>query len=307
MTLRVVEHHLDEAGMPCSPRGTRARQKGVACHSTESLPGEAATWNVISWMHATAQTRNASYNEFWSADEATQELLAIEVVPDTHAAHSVAPQPFNSSGLPLYAPDALVKAVLGSTVADPNMWVYAIAISGRVADVERYAAMPWFVRDARARLVQLKARGIPTEHLMEHFRFNPRTRSDWGRSLIPALKGADMQYWKPVQEDWMTAIGTKFWDGDGNAKQFFMEHRVTSIAESADGYRLCKFGNELLVVERSGLTPVAGTRIPAPGSYGFPPMPTPVTVTVEKVVEKIVPDPNAVANEQARIRGILGL
>lgn len=183
MSLRVVQHLLHLDGMPSTPRGTRSSQRAIAAHDTEGEVGEQGAWNTISWMHATAPQRNASYNELWAFNEATGELLVIVVVPSSHAAHSIAPQPTSStSGLPLYEPDALVRSTLGTVVNDPNMWVYAVSIAGRVADVDRYAKDSRFVEAARQRTAQL---GYGP--LLEHFRFNPRTRSDWGRTLTPTI------------------------------------------------------------------------------------------------------------------------
>lgn len=276
MSLRVIKHHLQNAGMPATPRGTRAPQLAVACHDTEGMYTEQGAWNTISWMHATAAERNASYNEFWVFNEETKELLVIEVVAATHAAHSIAPQPYSSGGV-LYDPDAEVRAALGANVWDPNMWVYAVSIAGRVADVERFTTYFEFREAARARLIQIGAEyRVKVGNLLEHFRFNPRTRTDWGRSLVPALleeEGMRLTGWRPVREEWTTGagdfqsasrtattVGGQFWtDGPGLGlrKSTDQPHTFVSVAESADGlWRLGTLDgapNELLVFHRFNL------------------------------------------------------
>lgn len=116
---------------------------------------------------------------------------------------------------------------------------------------------------------------------------------------IAASPEEDMQFWKPVQEDWYTvakvpdkSLGTIFYDGSGNKKEFTGRERVRSVAESSDGrYRQVKYPftdpKELLVVdargndkEGPGLTPIPGTRVPATG-FGFP---APEVVNVVKEV-----------------------
>ena len=194
MSLRVLQHHLHQSGLPATSRGANGPFRAVACHDTEGETGEQGAWNTLSWMIATAAARNASYHEVWAFDEAAGELLAIVAVPLTHASHSIAPQPFDlETGKRLYDPDAQVRAALGDRVHDPNMWVYAVSIAGKVADCTRYARNASFVVAARQRLEQLQAAGVNTAALLEHARFNPHTRSDWGQSLVAALTSMRME------------------------------------------------------------------------------------------------------------------
>ena len=123
--------------------------------------------------------------------------------------------------------------------------------------------------------------------------------------LLAALNQEDdMQFWRPVQEDWWTvakvpgkSLGTVFYDGAGALKEFTSRERVRSVAESSDGrYRQVKYPfkdpKELLVVdargndkEGPGLVPIRGTRVPATG-YGFPPAPPSVADLEERLEDQ---------------------
>lgn len=305
MGLVVTNHLLHLSGMPCTPRHSRPPQLAVACHDTEGGTTDEAMWATISWMHATAATRNASYNEFWRFSEITGELRVVVVVPATHAAHSVAPQPISpSSGLPLYQPDAQVKAALGGYVGDPNMWIYAVAVCGRVADTERFVQDRRFLVAAKQRIAQLEKQGIKTANLLEHFRFNPRTRTDWGRSLVPALKSLEAVpvFRNPiVTQEWDTVPGpgSTFTRPDGTTGYFTTVERVKAIADfTLNGVemRLLDYGpnHEALTIPRYGGLTNPGLRIV--GS----PVPTvrevPTGITQEQVTSAAASAARAVAN-----------
>lgn len=295
MSLVVTEHHLHNHGMPCTLRVAEA-QRAVAVHDTEGGTSDEAMWATISWMHATARQRNASYNEFWRFSEATGELRCVVVVPSAYAAHSIAPQPFNAEGLPVYAPDEQVRAALGTGWRDPNMWVYAISICGKVADVERFARDARFIAAARQRLEQLKAKGIPSDRLLEHFRFNPRTRSDPGRSVVPAIQAKEevMPRLRRVRESWITRkdpLTPLFMDGPGQGemKFFLPETRITSEFETADGlWRVVGIDQDGVWVPRKdkhgyAINSVPGSRSPLQG-FGEP---TPDESRVDAIKRRI--------------------
>ena len=278
MSLRVLQHHLHHSGLPATSRGGNGPFRAVACHDTEGGTGEQGAWNTLSWMVATAADRNASYHEVWAFDEGAGELLAIVAVPLTHASHSIAPQPFDlQTGKRLYDPDAQVRTALGDRVHDPNMWVYAISIAGKVADCTRYARNASFVAAARRRLEQLKASGVNTEALLEHARFNPHTRSDWGQSLVAVLRSTRMEFdtmptptmsFKP--EMWTTLVDAALFEqADTSAAVVATIPTGTSVAtvgESGDNvWRLCVAGDpeRLLFVQRRQLAPAVPGGDPA--------------------------------------------
>jgi len=278
MSLRVLQHHLHQSGLPATSRGANGPFRAVACHDTEGETGEQGAWNTLSWMIATAAARNASYHELWAFDESGGELLAIVAIPLTHASHSIAPQPFNlETGERLYDPDAQVRAALGDRVHDPNMWVYAVSIAGKVADCTRYARNASFVAAARQRLEQLKAAGVNTAALLEHARFNPHTRSDWGQSLVAALTSTRMEdddmptptmSFKP--EMWTTLVDAALFEqAETSAAVVATIPTGTSVAtvgESADNvWRLCVAGDpeRLLFVQRRQLAPAVPGGDPA--------------------------------------------
>lgn len=278
MSLRVLQHHLHQSGLPATSRGANGPFRAVACHDTEGETGEQGAWNTLSWMIATAAARNASYHEVWAFDESGGELLAIVAIPLTHASHSIAPQPFNlETGERLYDPDAQVRAALGDRVHDPNMWVYAVSIAGKVADCTRYARNASFVAAARQRLEQLKAAGVNTAALLEHARFNPHTRSDWGQSLVAALTSTRMEdddmptptlSFKP--EMWTTLVDAALFEqAETSAAVVATIPTGTSVAtvgESADNvWRLCVAGDpeRLLFIQRRQLAPAVPGGDPA--------------------------------------------
>lgn len=277
MSLRVVQHHLHQNGLPATSRGGNGPFRAVACHDTEGETGEQGAWNTLSWMIATAAARNASYHEVWAFDEGSGELLAIVAVPLTHAAHSIAPQPFDlQTGKRLYDPDAQVRAALGDRVHDPNMWVYAVSIAGKVADCTRYARNASFVAAARQRLEQLKAAGVNTEALLEHARFNPHTRSDWGQSLVRALTSTRMEDDMPTPtmrfkpEMWTTRVDAALFEQAEASSAVIatipMGTSVATVGESADNvWRLCVAGDpeRLLFVQRRQLAPAVPGGDPA--------------------------------------------
>ena len=278
MSLRVLQHHLHQSGLPATSRGGNGPFRAVACHDTEGETGEQGAWNTLSWMIATAAARNASYHEVWAFDEAAGELLAIVAIPFTHASHSIAPQPFDlETGKRLYDPDAQVRAALREVVGDPNMWVYAVSIAGKVADCTRYARNPRFVAAARQRLEQLQAAGVNTSALLEHARFNPHTRSDWGQSLVAALTSMRMEdddmatptmRFKP--EMWTTLVDAALFEQAATSAAVVATiptgTLVATVGESADNvWRLCVAGDpeRLLFVQRRQLAPVVPGGDPA--------------------------------------------
>ena len=305
--------------------------RGLAMHWTAGGPGRQGALNTISFFINTAAERNASYHilVYWEA--ATRVFGVIWIVPPTVAAHSMAPKPVSQGGS--YDPNAEVRRILGTKVNDPNAGCIAVSFAGMPADLAAAMKDPDFVAGYRRLIKELvEIPSIVDRPLFNHGWAQPTTRYDAGTQLIPAIYGLaapaptteeDMQYWRPVKEDWWTvaktptSLGTIFYDGDGKKKEFTSREKLTSVAESSDGrYRLCKYGTaEFLVVdargndkEGPGLISIAGSRVPAPGSFGFPP-PEVVTKTVVKEVP--VPDPAAVDAavdaEQARIRSVLGI
>ena len=275
MSLRVLQHHLHQSGLPATSRGGNGPFRAVACHDTEGETGEQGAWNTLSWMVATAADRNASYHEVWAFEESTGDLLAIVAVPMTHASHSIAPQPFDpKTGKRLYDPDAQVRAALGNVVHDPNMWVYAVSIAGKVADCVRYARNASFVAAARQRLEQLRAAGVNTSALLEHARFNPHTRTDWGQSLVTVLTTevdpmpTPTMRFKP--EMWTTLVDAALFEQAATSAAVVatipMGTSVATVGESADNvWRLCVAGDpeRLLFVQRRQLSPAVPGGDPA--------------------------------------------
>lgn len=278
-------------GMPRTPRDARPFRL-IAAHDTEGAAGYQGAIDTLAWMVSTAAERNASYHELWAWDPGRDEFTVIRSVPPGYASHSVAPQPTDpASGLPLYQPDAWVRAALGDGWQDPNFWIYAVSVAGTKAQVDAWAGDPRFVAACRRRLLELRGE-LGVTRIAEHARFNPRTRSDWGTRLTPALGGLEISeeapemaiVWKPVEEDWLTGVGDvqatskngppggQFWTGTPGSteRKFFTDaEQVHSIAESADGeWRLLVYGAETLVMHRNNLRAIPGTRRPATG-YGY--------------------------------------
>ena len=275
MSLRVLQHHLHQSGLPATSRGGNGPFRAVACHDTEGEPGEQGAWNTLSWMVATAADRNASYHEVWAFDEGAGDLLAIVAVPLTHASHSIAPQPIDpKTGKRLYDPDAQVRDALGNVVHDPNMWVYAVSIAGKVSDCMRYARNASFVAAARQRLEQLRGAGVNTSALLEHARFNPHTRTDWGQSLVTALTTEIDPMPTPTlrfkPEMWTTLVDAALFEQAATSAAVVatipMGTSVATVGESADNvWRLCVAGDpeRLLFVQRRQLAPAVPGGDPA--------------------------------------------
>lgn len=306
---------------------------GVGWHWTAGGPGRTGWNGTVAHLINTRATVNASYHGgFWAEHAAGHvgcRTVIQWIVPTTKAAHSVHPPScwqYNSSKSRTLqdARFAEVRRILGAKASDPNAGMLAIAYAGMPVDLERDLACPVFRADVQSLARQLVAHPATVER--PHFGHGwiqpiSRYEMDVATNFIALLYGEsapspvledDMLFWKPVQQDWNTANGTVFYDGAGNKKVFTAAELVRSVAEDSTGrWRLVRYGaGEYLTVdargslkEGAGLTPIAGTRIPATG-FGFPP-PETVTKTVEKIVE--VPDPNAVADERARIRAVLGV
>ena len=153
----------------------------IACHDAEGGQGRFGAVNTIQFLIDRAD-RNASYHEMWWYHEATDEFGVIRIVSAARAAHSVAPQSDK------YLPDAWLKTALGKWWYDPNQAVYAVSIAGKVADVDRYAKNPRFLAHAHRRMLELRQE-LGLSNRAEHFRFNPLSRSDWGKTLMNALGG----------------------------------------------------------------------------------------------------------------------
>ena len=245
----------------------------IAAHDTEGGTGIVGAQGTISYLVSVEDTRNASYHELWAYDEILNAFAVVRIVPPTHCAHSVNPTPAPNGS---YKPDAWVIDALGAGVKDPNQGVYAVSIAGRVVDVDRYATLPAFKTYARRRIAELRAEIPSLVGMAEHFRFNPSTRSDWGSRLTPALggltfnilTGEEMIIRNPtVTEQWITKLGVEFTRADGSKGSFLTPQQVTSHAEitMADGSdaRLLDYGlnHQALIMPRTGLTPVPGTRI----------------------------------------------
>lgn len=162
--------------------------KLIACHDTEGGTGLLGAQGTINFLVNNAGTRNASYHELWWYAEASDGFGVIRIVPTTHCSHSLNPNPPPNGP---YEPDAWVRAGLGDGWRDPNQGVYAVSIAGRVSDVDRYSLNPKFVGHALRRIGEIRAEIAGIEGLAEHFRFNPSTRTDWGRLLTAKLGGLD--------------------------------------------------------------------------------------------------------------------
>lgn len=315
---------------------------GVGWHWTAGGTGRAGWDGSVAHLINTRLTVNASYHGgFWPEHKSGHvgcRTIIQWVVPTTKAAHSVAPASCwqynaNKSRTVQDLRFAEVRRILGAKSGDPNAGMIALAYAGMPADLERDLQCPVFRADVKNLADQLVAH--PSTNLRPHFGhgwIQPLNRYEmdvstnfiamlYGEATTMPTGGDDMQFWKPVQQDWTTAVGTVFYDGDGTKKSFSIKTPIRSVAESSDGrWRLCKFGTESLVVdargndkEGPGLTPVSGSRIPASG-FGWPPAPTAETVTVvkdaskEQIQEAFDDGTDAgVEAEQERLRILLGL
>jgi hypothetical protein len=294
--------------LPAMPKTLRRGEtfRLIACHTTEGGAGFAGAKATADWMAATAAQRNASYHEMWAWDPPT--FTVLQLVPATHASHSVGPQ------VDVYTPDAWVVESLGAGWRDPNYWIYAVSIAGTVGLVNGWAQDPAFLAACNRRMAELKA-ALGVSRRAEHFRFNPRTRTDWGTVLTPLLGGLTIPdpipepepvdvplVLAPVQEDWTSVAGQPFYtEGPGMGEKFWADSATRfrthfeEVIYGADGqpttkprgYRLASYQDhpgapwEVLYVPRLSGTPIKGTRVPASG-YGLPPdqpAPQPVDCT----------------------------
>jgi hypothetical protein len=207
-----------------------------------------------------------SYNRLIAVDG------VVSCVPDANASGGVNPA---SS---FFKPRAwLYERLPASVVNNPNAFALQLCAMGQRAWYDANGWPPAIIDGFARSILEEEAHG--SQVISNHADFQPGNRSDAGvQAMALTLKRldelrGDMQFWKPVQEDWWTVPGTVFWDGDGTEKSFTTRERVTSVAEATDGHRLVKYGtNELLVIPRTGLTPISGTRVPTAPAYGFPPV-----------------------------------
>jgi hypothetical protein len=206
-----------------------------------------------------------SYNRLIATDG------VVSCVPDGNASGGVNPA---SS---FFKPRAwLYERLPASVVNNPNAFALQLCAMGQRAYYDANGWPPAIIDGFARSILEEEAHG--TQVIANHADFQPGNRTDAGiQAMALTLKRldelrGDMQFWKPVQEDWWTVPGVTFWDGNGTEKSFTTRERVTSVAEATDGHRLVKYGtNELLVMPRTGLVPISGTRIPPAPNYGFPP------------------------------------
>ena len=246
-----MQQVIDRFGLVPSSPGDGTPFTLFACHDTEGGTGRTGASGTIQFLHDTAAVRNASYHEVWGWDEAGGGVLTVfRIVPANRAAHSIAPQPPPGP----YEPDAWVRSKLGSNVNDPNQGVYAISIAGKVADVDALAGNPAFLHEARIRFAQL-SHELGIEFRAEHFRFNPRTRTDWGRRMMAALGGLtipedqDMTLPPDVPSDHWAAGAIRYVIDAGimgvdNAGNFEPSKTVSRAVLAVTIRRLLRFVNE---------------------------------------------------------------
>ena len=280
---------------------------GAAWHWTAGGTGRAGWDGTVAHLIATRYTINASYHGGFWHEHATEQTIIQWIVPTTKAAHSVHPPSCwqynaNKDRATQEARFTEVRRILGAKAADPNAGMIAIAYAGMPADLERDLACPVFRADIQNLARQLVARADIVDR--PHFghgwiqpisRYEMDITSDFIGLLYEATTTApevveEMQFWKPVREQWDVVAGSRFWDGDGVEKTFTSPERLQSIAESSDGkWRLCEYGNtEYLVLDRWGPRlaarpkAVPGTRQPTIGFEIVRPAP--------QVIEKVVVD-----------------
>jgi hypothetical protein len=242
--------------------GPRKGTEGIIWHTTEGAgPSRAAALWTAQWQ----KTNPGSYN-FIIYDGGI-----LLTVPYLEASGGV--NPASSSWAPGRFP-WLKQQLSPAAYADPNAYLLNVAFSGKTAVFRDQGLPPNMLATAQ----QLTAWAAQTfgRHMVASGHLHWQTnRSDPSLQVLAAITSEapdDMQFWKPVQEDWWTVPGVTFWDGNGTEKSFTTRERVTSVAEATDGHRLVKYGtNELLVMPRTGLVPISGTRIPPAPNYGFPP------------------------------------
>lgn len=248
--------------------GPRKGTEGVVWHSTEGADTSRAAAVATARWQATPGATTGSYN--WIIYDGGLLLTVPYLEASGGLATGVAPywQPGRYTFL---------KANLSSAAyADPNAYLLNVAFSGKAASF-RDGKMPQNMIETAVALTRwVEAQNWSTRPLVHSGHLNWQTnRSDPSQLVLNQIAALyapedDMQFWKPVQEDFTTIDGTKFWDGSGVYKQFTSIERVTSIAESSDDkYRLLRYGAELLVAVRAGMNVVKDTRIPTTG-YGFP-------------------------------------
>jgi hypothetical protein len=310
MTLKVEQPY--PANIPQSTVSGFA-PRGLAWHWTAGGTGRAGAESTIRHFQNTRATVNASYHILLFREGAT--TVAVWIVPVGRASHSLNPaaafKPKTGSARE-QARFAEVHRILARD-SDPNADCISISFCGMPADLAAAMRDPGFVADVRELARQLIAHpAVVDRPHFGHGWIQPTTRYEtdattggqdlliaqlYGEVPSPAPQGEDdMQFWRPVQEDWWTvaktatALGTVFYDAAGNRKEFTSRERVRSSHESSDGrYRLVRYGtSEVLVVDARGndkvgpgLVPIAGTRVPTTG-YGFPP---PEVKEVIKTVE----------------------
>jgi hypothetical protein len=242
--------------------GPRKGTEGIIWHTTEGAgTSRAAAVATAQWQ----KSNPGSYN-FIIYDGGI-----LLTVPYLEASGGV--NPASSSWAPGRFP-WLKQQLSPAAYADPNAYLLNVAFSGKTAVFRDQGLPPNMLATAK----QLTAWAAQTfgRHMVASGHLHWQTnRSDPSLQVLAAITATepdDMQFWKPVQEDWWTVPGVTFWDGDGTEKSFTTRERVTSVAEATDGHRLVKYGtNELLVMPRTGLVPISGTRVPAAPNYGFPP------------------------------------
>jgi hypothetical protein len=242
--------------------GLRKGTEGIIWHTTEGAgTSRAAAVATAQWQ----KSNPGSYN-FIIYDGGI-----LLTVPYLEASGGV--NPASSSWAPGRFP-WLKQQLSPAAYADPNAYLLNVAFSGKTAVFRDQGLPPNMLATAK----QLTAWAAQTfgRHMVASGHLHWQTnRSDPSLQVLAAITATepdDMQFWKPVQEDWWTVPGVTFWDGDGTEKSFTTRERVTSVAEASDGHRLVKYGtNELLVMPRTGLVPISGTRIPPAPNYGFPP------------------------------------
>jgi hypothetical protein len=243
--------------------GLRKGHEGIIWHTTEGAgPSRSAAVATATWQ----KSNPGSYN--WIIYDGGLLLT----VPYLEASGGV--NPLSSSWAPGRFP-WLKSALSAAAYADPNAYLLNVAFSGKTAVFRDQGLPPNMLATAKQLVEWVEAqpwcsRMVASGHL--HWQTN---RTDPSLQVLAAITSEapdDMQFWKPVQEDWWTVPGVTFYDGNGTEKSFTTRERVTSVAEATDGHRLVKYGtNELLVMPRTGLVPIAGTRIPPAPNYGFPP------------------------------------
>lgn len=306
MSLRIENNYA--SGIP-QTLAAAFSPRALAWHWTAGGTGRAGALSTIQHFINTRNTVNASYHMLTWVEHKAGHVGCITfvmwIVRSTWASHSMNPaaafKPKTGSAREL-ARFAEVHRILARD-SDPNADCWSISYCGMPANLAADLKCPVFVADLRELARQLIAHPsfiIERPHF-GHGWIQPTTRyemdaSSGGADLLiarlygeaPTAQEDDMLFWKPVQEDWWTvaktasALGTVFYDGAGNKKEFTSRERVRSTAESSDGrWRQVKYPpsspDELLVVdargndkEGPGLVAISGTRIPATG-FGFPP------------------------------------